>query len=153
VVPQQALAALKHGARASVALAPAMGATKREFCRRLGIRYADLDAAGKEAVTLYARASTKLTAVDRFFQSHPVVDEEGVPSPALAAYTTLLNTSSRLLAQVLAVLSQMASEDDRFDSAVQKLIAEGRKTKPAKRLTTMRDGWWLSLRASEGTGA
>jgi hypothetical protein len=111
-VPRQALAPLQHGGRSSVALAPSVRGVKRELCKRLGVRYADLDAAGREVVTLYARAAAKLSAIDRWFQENPVVNEDGSPAPALASYTTLLNTSNRLLGSLLDVIGHMRREDD-----------------------------------------
>jgi hypothetical protein len=123
---------LEHGGRATVALAPAMGASKRELCRRLGVRYADLTAAGKEAITNYARATTKLEAMDRFFRTHTVVNDAGEPSPALASYWTGLNTANRALGRVLDVLQALAAADDKYDAAVQALIAEGRKTRAGR---------------------
>jgi hypothetical protein len=131
-VPRQALAPLQHGGRSTVALAPTVRGVKRELCKRLGVRYADLDAAGREAIDLYARARAKLAAIDDYLKTHPMLDERGEPAPCMALYATLLNTSNRLLASVLTVLSQMAREDDRYDAAVQALIAEGRKTKAGK---------------------
>lgn len=96
------------------------------------MRLQDLDAAGREAIDLYSRARAKLAAIDKFFERNPVVGEDGVPSPALAAYTTLLNTSNRLLASVLSVLEQMAREDSRYDTAVQALIEQGRQTRAGR---------------------
>lgn len=126
-VPRQALAPLKHGGRSAVALAPSVRGVKRELCKRLGVRYQDLDAAGKEAVTNYSRATSKLAAMDRWFSKHPVIDDSGVPSPALSQYWTGLNAANRALGRVLDVLEAMAREDSRFDTAVQALILEGRK--------------------------
>jgi hypothetical protein len=123
---------LQHGGKATVALAPTVRGVKRELCKRLGVRLSDLDAAGREAVDLYARARAKLAAIDNWLTDHPMLDDSGTPAPCLALYSTLLNTSSRLLAQVLAVLEQKAREDSRYDHAVQALIAEGRKTKAGR---------------------
>jgi hypothetical protein len=128
-VPRQALAPLKHGGTATVALAPTVRRVKRELCKRLGVRYQDLTAAGREAVDLYARARAKLAAIDDWLTRNPMLDESGTPAPCLALYSTLLNTCGRLLSQVLAVLEQMAAEDARYDKAVQALIAEGSRTR------------------------
>lgn len=128
----KALAPLKHGGRSTVALAPSVRGVKRELCKRLGVRYKDLSAAGREAIDLYSRSRAKLAAIDRWFEQNPVVDADGVPSPALTAYSTLLNTSNRLLGRVLDVLQAMAREDDRYDHAVQALIEEGRRTRAGR---------------------
>jgi hypothetical protein len=63
-----------------VALAPTVRGVKRELCKRLGVRYADLDAAGREAVDLYARARAKLAAIDNWLTDHPMLDEKGEPA-------------------------------------------------------------------------
>jgi hypothetical protein len=117
-VPRQALAPLQHGGTATVALAPTVRGVKRELCKRLGVRYQDLTAAGREAVDLYARARAKLAAIDQWLTRNPMLDESGTPAPCLALYSTLLNTCGRLLSQVLAVMEQMAQEDERYDKAV-----------------------------------
>ncbi len=131
-VPRRALSSLKHSGHSSVAIAPQVKGVRRELCRRLGVRYQDLTAAGKEAVDLYARSRAKLAGIDRYLERHPMLNEKGEPLPCMALYSTLLNTSSRLLAQVLSVLEQMAREDDRYDAAVQALIETGRKTKAGR---------------------
>src|SRR5580765_2787248 len=81
--PKRANDALKHGGQSKVAIAPSVRGVKRELCRRLGVRYADLDAAGREAVDLYSRARAKLAAVDRWFEENPVVNESGEPAACL----------------------------------------------------------------------
>jgi hypothetical protein len=131
-VPKQALAGLTHGGRSTVALAPTVRGLKRELCKRLGVRYTDLTAAGREAVDLYARCRSKLAAVDAYLERHPMLNEKGEPAPCMALYSTLLNTSGRLLGQVLSVLESMAREDGRFDAAVSALIAEGKQTKTGR---------------------
>jgi hypothetical protein len=59
-VSPKALAPLQHGGRSTVALAPTVRGVKRELCKRLGVRYADLTATGREAVDLYAPSRAKL---------------------------------------------------------------------------------------------
>jgi hypothetical protein len=113
-VPQQALAPLKHGGRSSVALAPTVRGVKRELCKRLGVRYADLSAAGREAVDLYSRARSKLAAIDAYLERHPMLSTEGEPIACLPIYATLLNTSSRLLGQVLAVVEAQGRADNQL---------------------------------------
>jgi hypothetical protein len=119
-------------ARPIASLAPSVPGVRREFLRRLGIRREDLSAAGGEAVDLYSRATSKLRAIDKHFETHPVVDADGTPSPALTAYWTGLNTAARLLGRVLEAVEQMAREDSRYDDAVQALIAEGRSTRAGR---------------------
>lgn len=119
---------LQHGGRATVALAPTVRGVKRELCRRLGVRYADLSAAGRESVDLYARTRAKVAAIDAWLTRNPMLNEKGEPAPCLAIYSTLMNTASRQLGTVLAVLKQMAAADDRYDSAVQAMIEIGRQT-------------------------
>jgi hypothetical protein len=123
---------VQHGGRSTVAFAPQVKGVRRELCKRLGVRYEDLTAAGREVVDLYARTRAKLAAIDRWFEQHPVIGADGTPSPALAAYSTLLNTASRQLAEVRRTLEAMAREDTRFDAALQALAAEGRRTKAGR---------------------
>jgi hypothetical protein len=112
--PKRANAGLKHGGQATVALAQTVRGVKRELCKRLGVRYAELSAAGREAVDLYARARAKLAAIDRWLEKNPMLDSSGTPAPCLAIYSTLLNTSARLLAQVLATLEHLDRADDKL---------------------------------------
>jgi hypothetical protein len=118
-VPQQALAPLKHGGRSSVALAPQVKGVRRELCRRLGVRYQDLSAAGRESVDLYSRCRAKLAAIDRYLETHPVVAEDGTPAACLPIYGQLLNTSARMLAQVLATLEHLDRADDKLTRYLQ----------------------------------
>jgi hypothetical protein len=111
-----------------VALAPQVAGVKRELCRRLGIRYADLTAAGKEAISLYSMTRAKLAAVDGWLRQNPMLGEDGTPAPCMALYATLLNTASRQLAEVRRTLEAMARADVRLDQALQQLAAEGRRT-------------------------
>lgn len=46
-------------------------------------------------------------------------------------YSSALNSSVRALAELRAVMSEMAREDVRFDKAVQALQAEGRRVREA----------------------
>lgn len=92
------------------------------------MRYADLSAAGRESVDLYARTRAKVAAIDAWLTRNPMLNEKGEPAPCLAIYSTLMNTASRQLGTVLAVLKQMAAADDRYDSAVQAMIEIGRQT-------------------------
>lgn len=125
-----------HGGYSSLALAPQVRGVKRELCKRLGVRYSDLNAAGRETVDLYARTRSKLAAVDDWLTKHPMLSEDGTPAPCMGLYATLLNTASRQLAELRRVLEAMAREDDRFDSALQALAAEGRRTKAGRELDT-----------------
>ncbi len=123
---------LHTAAGPSVALAPQVAGVRGELCKRRGIRYADLDAAGREAFTFYARATAKLSAVDAWFRENPVVNADGSVPPALAAYISLLNWANRQLGRVVDVLREMAKEDARYDDALQKLIAEGHNTRAGR---------------------
>jgi hypothetical protein len=111
-VPRQALALLRHGGQATVALAPSMRAVKREIVKRFGLRLADLDASGRAIVHLLARAETKLQAVDRWLEHNPVVNEKSEPAACLPIYATLLNTAARLHSQLLVVMAAQGRADD-----------------------------------------
>jgi hypothetical protein len=86
--------------------------TKRELCRRFGVRYQDLDAAGRTTVDLLARVQTKLTAVDRYFEQNPVVNANGEPAAVLPVYATLVNSAARLTRQCVEVLQAQRREED-----------------------------------------
>jgi hypothetical protein len=103
---------MQHGGRSSVALAPSVRGVKRELCKRLGVRYQDLTAAGREAIDLYSRARAKVAAIDSWLEKNPVVTADGQPAAVLPIYATLLNTTARLHAQVLSVIEAQGRADD-----------------------------------------
>jgi hypothetical protein len=105
---------------------------KQALLKRMGLRQAELTWAGRETLDLYARTRAKLEALDRWFLDHPAVDGEGRPAAALALYATFSNTASRQLAELRRVLEAMAREDTRYDEALQRLVAEGKKTRAGR---------------------
>jgi hypothetical protein len=131
-VSRQALAPLQHGGRASVALAPLTRSMKQALLKRMGLRQAELSWAGRETLGAYARTLAKLKAIEDWLRVHPMLAEDGTPAPCMPLFSTLSNTATRQLGELRAVVEQMAREDDRFDSAVQALIAEGHKTKAGR---------------------
>jgi hypothetical protein len=75
-----------------------------------------LTAAGREAIDLYARARAKVAAIDKWLEKNRVVTADGQPAACLQIYVTLLNTTARLQAQVLAVIEAQ----NKTDSALQR---------------------------------
>jgi hypothetical protein len=98
----------------------------------MGLRMNDLTWAGREALGLYANSLAKLRAIDAWLDAHEPIDEDGKPVPALALAATFANTASRQLGLLRQIVGQMAQEDDRYDAAVQALIAQGRETKAGR---------------------
>jgi hypothetical protein len=125
----KALAALQHGARSEVALAPQVRSMKQALLKRMGLRQAELTWAGRETLDLYARSRAKLEACDRWLLDHPMIGDDGQPAPMMTLYVRLLTVAARHLDALRGVIEQMAREDHRFDSALESLIAEGRKTR------------------------
>jgi hypothetical protein len=107
-------------------------ATKRALLKRAGLRMSELSWQGREVLGLYAATLSKLQLIDAWLESHEPIDGEGRPVQVLALYATYANTASRQLAELRAVVEQMAREDDRYDRAVQKLIDAGRQTKAGR---------------------
>lgn len=131
-VPTQALAPLQHGGRSSVALAPLTRSMKQALLKRMGMRQAELTWAGRETLGAYARTLAKLKGIEDWLGTHPMLAEDGTPAPCMQLFSTLSNTATRQLGELRAVVEQMAREDDRFDSAINALIAEGHKTKAGR---------------------
>ncbi len=129
---RKALAPLQHGGRSTIALAPQGRGMKQALLKRMGMRQNQLTWAGRETLSRYASTLAKLKAIDDWLLANPMLSESGVPAPCMPLFSTLSNTATRQLGELRAVVEQMAKEDDRYDAAVQALIAEGRKTKAGK---------------------
>jgi hypothetical protein len=125
-------AALGHGMRAEKHLAPRVTSVKRALLKRMGLRMAELSWAGRETLTGYARTLAKLEACEDWLQANPMLAEDGTPAPLMNLFSTLTNTSTRQLAELRAVMAQLSREDSRFDSAVQALIEQGKRTKAGR---------------------
>jgi hypothetical protein len=80
---------------------------------------------------LYARNKAKLIALDRYFETVPLVDPDGTPNGASRIYWVSYNAAVRSLGELRAVVEAMAREDMRFDRALSALQAEGAKTRAA----------------------
>lgn len=105
---------------------------KQALLKRMGMRQAELTWAGRETLGRYASTLAKLKAIDDWLKTHPMLDEAGVPAPCMQLFSTLSNTATRQLGELRAVVEQMAREDNRFDSAINALIAEGHKTRAGR---------------------
>ena len=110
------------------ALAPLIVSMKKSLLARMGIRQRDLSWGGRELLDIYCCARAKITAVDAWLETNPMIDAQGNPAPVLKFYIAALNTSVRTLEALRNVVAEMAREDARFDKALSALAAEGRKT-------------------------
>lgn len=115
---------VQHGAYSSVELAPRVNGIKRSLCARMGLRQAEMTWIARETLDAYARARAKVLAVDRFLETHPMIDEHGEIAGVMKFYFTALNSSMRALEALRLVVADMAKVDDRFDHALAELEAE-----------------------------
>ena len=75
---------------------------------------------------------SKLIALDRYFETVPLVGPDGTPNGATKIYWLAFNASVRSLAELRNVVEAMAREDSRFDRALTALQAEGAKVRGAR---------------------
>jgi hypothetical protein len=129
---QRREAALVHGAKSTAYLAPLIVSMKKSLLARMGLRQRDLNWAGRELLDIYCCSRAKVTAVDEWLVTNPVIDAAGEVAPAMKFYLAALNTSVRTLEALRGVVAEMAREDARFDRALSALAAEGRKTREAR---------------------
>ena len=118
---------MKHGARSTTALAPAVVSMKKGLLARMGLRQRELSWAGRELLDTYCRSKAKVVAVDTWLESNPMIRPDGSAPDVMKLYFVALNASTRTLEALRAVVALMAAEDGRFDSAVTALAAEGRR--------------------------
>src|SRR4029453_13226697 len=95
----------------------------------MGMRQRDLNWSGRELLDIYCCSRAKITAIDTWLQSNPMIDAAGNPVGVMKLYIAALNTSVRTLEALRGVVAEMAREDSRFDKALQALAAEGRKVR------------------------
>jgi hypothetical protein len=95
----------------------------------MGLRQRDLDWSGRELLDIYCCARAKVTAIDKWLETHPLIDESGNVVNAMRFYVAALNTSVRTLEALRSVLADMAREDARFDKALSALALEGSRTR------------------------
>jgi hypothetical protein len=126
---QRRAAATRHGAQSGAVLVPLSRNVKQSVLKRMGLRQAELSWQGREMLDLYARNKGKLIALDRYFESVPLVDRDGTPNGATKIYWQSYNAAVRSLTELRAVVEAMAREDQRFDKAVAALAAEGRRVR------------------------
>ena len=93
----------------------------------MGMRQAELSWQGREMLDLYSRNKAKLVALDRYFETVPLVAPDGTPNGATRIYWLAYNASVRSLTELRSVVEAMAREDARFDHALTALAAEGRR--------------------------
>jgi hypothetical protein len=130
---QRREAPLKHGAKSGTALVPLSRNIKQSVLKRMGMRQIELSWAGRETLDLYARNKAKLIGMDRYFETHPLIGEDGEPAGATRIYWLSFNAALRSLDSLRAVIAQMTREDDRYDSALRALADEGRKVRERER--------------------
>lgn len=126
---QRREARLSHGAQSTAHLAPLIVSMKKSLLARMGLRQRDLNWAGRELLDIYCCSRAKITAVDEWLVTNPLIDASGNVAPVMKVYIAALNTSVRTLEALRGVIASMAREDVRFDRALQALAAEGRKTR------------------------
>lgn len=102
---------------------------KKSLLQRMGLRQRDLNWAGRELLELYCRSTAKLTAIDRWLETHELIDHRGEYPNVLKLYGQMLNTSVKTLGELRRVVETMAVEDDRFGRALEALAAEGARVR------------------------
>jgi hypothetical protein len=95
----------------------------------MGLRQAELSWQGREMLDLYARNKSKLIALDRYFETTPLIGADGTPNGATRIYWVSYNAAVRSLGELRAVVEAMAKEDVRFDKALSALATEGAKVR------------------------
>jgi hypothetical protein len=125
---QRRYASMRHGAQSKAALSPLIVSMKKSLLARMGLRQRDLSWSGRELLDVYCCARSKITAIDTWLETNPLIDASGNVAPVMRVYLAALNTSVRTLEALRGVVAEMAREDQRFDKALQTLAAEGRKT-------------------------
>ena len=128
---QRRAAATRHGAQSGAVLVPLSRNVKQSILKRMGLRQAELSWQGKEMLDLYARNKSKLIALDRYFESTPLIGPDGAPDGATKIYWLAYNAAVRSLSELRATVEAMAREDHRFDRALTALAVEGRKVRGA----------------------
>jgi hypothetical protein len=126
---QRRLAATTHGAQSGAVVVPLSRNVKQSVLKRMGLRQAELSWAARETLDLYARNKAKLIALDRYFETTPLIREDGSPHGATKIYWLSYNAAIRSLEALRGVISQMAKEDARFDRALQALGEEGARVR------------------------
>ncbi len=129
---QRREAAIRHGARSESALAPRVVSMKKALLARMGLRQRELTWAGRELLDSYCRAKAKVAAIDEWLETHPMIDGDGNPPGVMKLYFVALNASTRNLEALRGLIEQLAREDDRYDTALQSLMAEGRRIRSAR---------------------
>lgn len=128
---QRREAALIHGAKSTAYLAPLIVSMKKSLLARMGLRQRDLNWSGRELLDIYCCSRAKITAIDEWLVTNPLIDASGNVAPAMKLYIAALNTSVRTLEALRGVIAELAREDVRFDRG-SALAAEGARTrKPA----------------------
>lgn len=124
-IEQRRVARTTHGAQSDAALAPRVVSMKKALLARMGLRQRDLTWAGRELLDNYCRAKAKTAAVDEWLETHAMIDDEGNTPGVMRLYFVALNASTRNLEALRGVIADLAREDERFDGALQALVAEG----------------------------
>lgn len=104
---------------------------KKSLLARMGLRQRDLNWAGRELLDVYCCGRAKVTAIDTWLETNPLIDASGNVAPVMKVYLAALNTSVRTLEALRSLVAEMAREDQRFDKALSTLAAEGRKVREA----------------------
>jgi hypothetical protein len=125
-----AAALTRHGAKSTLALAPAVVSMKKSLLARMGLRQRDLTWAGRELLDSYCRAKAKVAAIDAWLEKgNPLIDAEGRPPDVMRLYFVALNASTRNLDALRGVIADMSREDTNLAAALAALDAEEAKAK------------------------
>jgi hypothetical protein len=83
---QRRAAALTHGAQSKAALSPLIVSMKKSLLARMGLRQRDLNWAGRELPETYCCARSKITAIDTWLETNPLIDASGNVAPVMRVY-------------------------------------------------------------------
>jgi hypothetical protein len=99
----------------------------------MGLRQRDLSWAARESLELYCQSKSKLLAVDRWLETHPLIDERGEVAAVGRFYVSVMGVAVRTLGELRELIAESAREDARFSRALEVLAAEGAKTRAGER--------------------
>jgi hypothetical protein len=99
-----------HGAYSERRIRPYARTLRRRIARQLGLRLRELDPIARGYFEQYVRCIAKVQAIDEHIAEHGLLDGEGRPAPAMALYTTLINSSRLSLARLEDHLRERRSE-------------------------------------------
>ena len=100
---------------------------KKSLLARMGLRQRDLTWAGRETLDLYCRSKSKITAIDTWLETNPMIDAAGRPAAVLKVYFVAMNASQRHLEALRGIVRSLAEQDRDMASALAAIDAETRE--------------------------